>query len=392
MARLWADETRRARMGAAVVFFLPGLVTASWSARLPAVKRAVHTGDAGLGVAFMCLNVGAIIGLQFGSVLVGRIGSRLALRACLPVFCLALILPGLARSLAALAVSLLVLAAFNGIVDVAMNAQGVAVEERRGRPVLSGLHAMHSLGGITGAGLGALAAELNLGHTGQFVVVGACGAAMAVAVGGVLLARADDERVVRPHRPTVWKWLSGWTPALLVIGGLAFCLTLAEGSALNWASVFLRDARSAAPSVAAAGVTAFMAAMAAGRMFGDRLRRWWGPVALFRTGALLAGAGIGIAVAFPVALAGVIGFAVLGAGLANLLPVAVSAASRRSANTAGAVARVSAVAYLGSFAGPGLIGSIAATSGLSTALIVPAALVSATAIGASAVSTANRGR
>jgi predicted MFS family arabinose efflux permease len=379
--------TERARPAAGTAFFLPGLVTTTWAARLPAIEQDLRLDDAALGAALMCLNVGAIIGLQVGSVLVGRVGSRRTLLMCEPVFCLALIAPAVATNLRWLSAAVLVLAGLNGIVDVAMNAQGVMLEERSQQPALSGLHAMHSAGGIAGAALGALGAHLGVGLTTHFTTTAVAGAAAAAVAARLLPAH---EPLLRTERRRVRAWLSGWTPGLLTLGALAFCLTLAEGSALGWSAVFVRDTRGAGPALAATAVLAFMSAMAAGRVSGDRLRQRIGPVRLFRWGALVSGAGIGAAVVIPSPVAGLLGFAALGAGLANLLPVALSAAGHRPGHPAGAVARVSAVAYLGSFTGPAIIGPLAGAAGLGTALLVPAVLVTATAAGASAVAAAGQ--
>src|SRR3954451_25109894 len=124
---------------------------------------------------------------------------------------------------------------------------------------MSGLHAMHSIGGIAGAALGALLARLDVGRTAHFSAV----AVMAAVAAGYAATRLPVHAASREHvrRPPVRAWVSGWTPLLLVLGVLAFCLTLAEGSALDWSSVFMKDARHAGPSLAAGTVMAFMTAM-----------------------------------------------------------------------------------------------------------------------------------
>jgi hypothetical protein len=170
-----------------------------------------------------------------------------------------------------------------------------------------------------------------------------------------------------------------------VLGVLGFCLLLAEGSAYDWAAVYLRVGVGAAPGVAAAGVAAFSAAMTVGRAAGDRVVARVGPVAAFRGGALLAGVGFGAALLVGTPAAGLAGLALLGAGLSFTLPVAISAAGHVGGTAAVAVARVSTLGYLGSFVGPGLIGALAGPFGLPAALAVPAVLVAATALGAGAV-------
>jgi MFS transporter len=390
-----SPELRRARLGVAVTFLVTGVVFGSWSARLPAIKQALDLSEGGLGIAFMGLNAGAVVGLQLGGVLVPRTGSRAALRLALPVYVVALLGPALAGDLAALTATLFVMAAVNSVVDVAMNAHGVLVEHGYQRPVLSSFQAIYSLGGTLGAAVGALAAAVELGTTAHFLVVTAAAVTTAVLATRWLLPSQDDAGGHGDdgrRAGVVAGWLGGWSGRILVLGVLGFCLLLAEGSAYDWAAVYLRDGVGAAPGIAAAGVAAFSAAMTIGRAAGDRVVAWVGPVTGFRAGALLAGVGFGAALLVGTPVAGLAGLALFGAGLSFTLPVAISAAGHVGGAAAVAVARVSTLGYLGAFVGPGLIGVLAGPFGLPAALAVPAVLVAATAFWAGAVEPAGPGR
>jgi predicted MFS family arabinose efflux permease len=385
---------RRARLGTAGSFLLTGVVFGTWAARLPAVKQALELDAGGLGIAFMGLNAGAVMGLQLGGALVPRSGSRAALRVALPGYAVALTGPALAGDLATLTVALFTLAAVNSVVDVAMNAHGVVVERGLGRAVMSSFHAMYSLGGTAGAALGALAAAAGLGRTPHFLLVAGAGAAVAVLATGMLLpSRADaagpGARGGRGRTAIVTALFGGWSGRTLVLGVLSFCLLLAEGSAYDWAAVYLRDGVGATAGIAAGGVAAFSGAMTVGRLFGDRVAERLGPVTAFRAGALLAGAGFGTALLVGTPTAGLAGLGLFGAGLSLTFPLAISAAGRLDGTAAVAVARVSTLGYLGAFAGPGLIGALAGPFGLPAALAVPAVLVAGTALAAPAVAPAS---
>jgi fucose permease len=205
--------------------------------------------------------------------------------------------------------------------------------------------------------------------------------ALVAVVNARLLPRLDGPAAARPAG-----WRRGWSRRLLLLGGLAFCLTLTESSAVNWGAVWLRDSAGTGAGTAAAGVAGFLVAMTAGRLAGDRLRARLGPVALFRAGAVLGGAGLGAALLVPGPVTGVAGLVLLGLGVSVLLPLAIAAAPAATDRPAAtAVARVSTIGYLGSFAGPGLIGAAAGVAGLGAALAVPAATVAGTALGAGAV-------
>jgi hypothetical protein len=254
------------------------------------------------------------------------------------------------------------MAAATSVVDVAMNTQGIEVERRSGRPVMSRLHASHSLGVLAGGLGGTLAA-------GSPVAAHFAAAATVILVLGQFAASG---LVAEPARPgPLLAWPRG---PLLGLGALAFCAFLIERAAGNWSAVHLRGAHDASPTLAAGAFTAFALARAAGRMVGDRYSR-------APSGAcLIAAAGIGLAIAAPTAALAVAGWAVLGAGISIVAPSVMRAAGATPGTPAPVgIAAVSTVGYLGSFTAPPLIGALAQPVGLSAALLVVlfAALVAA---------------
>jgi MFS family permease len=385
-----ASPLRRARMGVAATFLVNGAVFATWAARVPAIQQRLGLGAGRLAVAFTALNAGAILGLQLGGALVPRVGSRAALRVAVPAYAVALVGPALAVNLATLSLGLFALTVANSVVDVAMNAHGVAVERRYGRPILSSLHAMHSLGGMVGGALGVVAAHLGVGVTAHFLAVTlAAVAASVAAVRRLLPAHVDADRP-QAGSSLAGGWLRGWSARLVTLGVLGFSLTLAEGGANDWAAVYLRDELGTSHGTAAAGVAVFMAAMTVGRLSGDRLAGRFGPAASFRAGTAVAGAGFAAALLAHHPAAGLAGFVLLGAGVSFTLPLALRAAARLPGSSAAtAVARASTLSYLGGFTGPALIGALAGRVGLAAALALPAVLVAVTALGAGAVASAS---
>jgi MFS family permease len=384
-----AGPPRRARVGVAATFGINGAVFATWAARVPAIQQQLGLGAGQLAVAFTALNAGAILGLQLGGALVPRVGSRAALRVAMPAYAVALVGPALAVNLASLSVGLFALTVTNSVVDVAMNAHGVAVERRYGRPILSSLHAMHSLGGMVGGALGVVAAHLGVGVTAHFLAVTLAAVAVSVAAVRRLLPAHVDADGPAPGRSLAGGWLRGWSARLVTLGTLGFSLTLAEGGANDWAAVYLRDELGTSHGTAAAGVAVFMAAMTLGRLSGDRLAGRFGPAASFRAGTAVAGAGFAAALLAHRPAAGLAGFVLLGAGVSFTLPLALRAAARLpGVSAATAVARASTLSYLGGFTGPALIGALAGRVGLAAALALPAVAVAVTALGAGAVASA----
>ena len=190
-------RVRWARIGAVACFLITGVISASWASRVPAIKDGLGLSDGQFAIALLGLEAGAVLGLQLGGLVVPRTGSRRALIASLLAFSGTLLGPALAPSLLVLAVSLFSFAVLNSVVDVAMNAQGVAVQRLLGRPVLSGLHAMHSLGGVLGAGAGALAARLGTTPPPHFLVCAMVAVVGSLAAWPLLLPSRVDAKEER---------------------------------------------------------------------------------------------------------------------------------------------------------------------------------------------------
>ncbi|GIF78488.1 MFS transporter [Asanoa siamensis] len=369
----------------AAAFLLCGLIFSTSMARLPALQHGLALSDGELAVALVGLNGGAVLGLQAGAVFCHRLGSRTTLRAVLPAFSLLLIPIAMAPTMPALVVTFAASAAVNGVIDVAINANGVAVERQSRRVVLSRLHAMLTLGGIIGAAASAVAAHFNVGVKSHFTVTAVAGAVAASLLtrgltvdgngGGTPTASPSARYLPAPSRAT---WVIGF-------GGLGFCVMLAEGSANDWTAIYLHDL-GGNDAFAASGVAIFLATMTVGRLAGDHIRQRIAAAPLVRGAALLAAIGLGTALLIGHPLAGLAGFAMLGLGLSVTLPVILGESAHRAARSgkspAATVARVSTIAYLGSFLGPGLIGALAIVTSLETALLLPVAAAAVTGLGA----------
>jgi HAD superfamily hydrolase (TIGR01509 family) len=362
---------RSNRLAIGLFFFGDGLLIGSWAARIPAVQRHASLTNARLGLALFAASVGALVAMPLAGRLCERVGSRRITIAALLTGCGSLFLAALATDLAGLAGALFGFGAGFGAVNVAANAQGLALERLYGRSILSSFHAGFSSGGLAGAGLGALAAGAGLAPQAHFGALAVVLAAASLAGGRRLLPPEADDR---GHRKT----LARPPRALLVLGAAALCTMLAEGAAADWSAVYLSRSLGAAAAVAALAYTAFSLAMATSRSVGDRLNRRFGPVAIARAGGLLAASGLGLALlvgSTPFALAG---FTAMGAGLGVVVPVLFRAAGSTPGVSASAgVAAVSTIGWFGFLAGPPAIGFAAGAVGLRAALgiVVVATLV-----------------
>jgi MFS family permease len=353
---------RPARLAVSILFFVNGAVLASWLPHIPAVKARLTSGDGQLGLVLLAMAAGAVVALPAAGWLIDRVGSRLMSSVAAIALCLAMPLPVLSPSLPALVASLALLGACNGLLDVSMNAQAAAVERRAGRPIMSSFHALFSVGGVAGA-LGAGGAmSLGMGDLAHV------GAAALVALGAVSLA-LPRLLPAPPTREAAGPALARPSGALLTLGVLALLGLLAEGAMADWSAVYLHDTLGASPAVAAIGFAAFSLAMAAGRFTGDALVGRLGPRLVLRVCSAVAAAGLAGALLIGHPAAGVVGCALVGLGIANIIPVLFSAAARVPGVEPGrALAAVATTGYLGFLAGPPLIGVVAEVAGLAVGL------------------------
>jgi hypothetical protein len=381
-------RSRGAGIGAAAYFLLTGIIFATWASRVPAIKGGLDLSDGEFAIALLGLEAGAVLGLRLGGLMVPRVGSRRALTTSLVMFTCALLGPAFAPGLLLLAASLFAFAALNSVVDVAMNTQGLVLQRSIGRPVVSRLHVMHSLGGVLGAGAGVLAARLGATPPQHFFACAVAAVVAGLAAWPLLLSSRFDaaEEQSKDGPGKLGRWFGGWSGSIALLGSLAFCFTLAEGAGLNWSTVYVTESLGGTEAFGAVALGVFLGAVTLGRLAGDRLVSRFGAMRVFRAGAIVAGAGFGGALLVDAAAAGLVGLGLLGVGIANALPLAIGAGGNAPGETpATAAARVSTLGYLGSFVGPAIVGGLASLSSLPLALGLPALLVLATAFGAKAV-------
>ncbi|SNY80997.1 hypothetical protein SAMN04244553_2573 [Nocardia amikacinitolerans] len=351
-----------------------GVVMAVWGTRIPAIQESAGLDTAGLAAVLLAAAVGMVAGLQ--------VGGRLAEPARLPQLltcgalglAVSLALLGICRTPITLAAAALLFGAAHGVLDVAANGAAVRCQQAYGRPIMSGLHAAYSLGALGGAVLAAVTAHDShtyvFGVTAGVAIVATVAAAPATRCIGspaanLPLETAAPERLSELSRSRLW-----------LLGLLAAACLLGEGAAADWSAVHLSGLH-ASPAISAAAYAGYSAAMAAGRLVGDRLIARFGAPKVVRTGAFLASIGLvaGLAVSdVPFALAG---WAAFGLGLSVTIPSLFSAAGTGGPR---AVATVAVAGYLGLLAGPALIGALATVTSLPIALMLPALLAAGVAV------------
>lgn len=362
MPALSAARAATTRWSIASIFFLNGFVFAAWVPHIPGLMDRHALSAGGLGSMLLAMGTGAICALPFAGGIAAHFGSRAVTTACALAFCLMLPVPVLAPSALLAAVALFVFGALNATLDVAMNAQGAELEMRMQRPIMSSLHGAFSLGGLAGAGSAAALLEAGMSSTAHVLSMAALTTlAVSIAARGLLPTSPRPSHIraklVLPSR------------ALLGLGALTFAALLIEGAIADWSAVYLQHEVGMDAGAAGLGFAAFSLTMAACRFAGDAITHRFGAVPLVRFSAMTALCGLLVALLIRHPWPALTGFALVGIGVANLIPILFSTAARsRRQDPGGGIAAVATTGYLGFLVGPPLIGWLADYVGLTLAL------------------------
>jgi len=363
------------------VFFVHGFLFASWTAHIPQLKHHLGLSDGRLGLALLGAPVGSVLAIVVAARLLPIVGSQRMVRLALLGYCASGPFIGLTGSLGTFFVAFLLWGFFQGTLDVSMNTQAITVERFSRRVLMPGFHGSWSTGTLIGAVVGATAVGLGLSLSEQLLVL----AALCLPVVGWLTTRMIPDRR-EGGDPEYSKDLPDardglFQSAVLVLGGIAFAGMLCEGAAADWAAVYMRNSLHAVPVVAGLAFAAYALAMVIVRLSGNRL---FTRFAVHRLLSLLAAIGslgfaAGLVIARPASL--LVGFAFLGAGLGSVVPMILRAAGAvDNLDTGRAVAAVAGCGWAGYVVGPVVIGEIASTTTLHTALFLIPILAGAVAV------------
>lgn len=357
------DENWRQQLSTRIAFLIAGVGFSTLAPLVPTIKERFHFDEGALGLLLLCVGLGSITVMPFGGLLASRFGCRkvmavsaIALIASLPAFIVSPNIPLLAGSL-------LLMGAGGGTLDVVMNIQAVMVEEASKRPMMSGFHGLFSVGGIVGAG--GLTALLSLG-----IPPGVCQLLIALLCLAMLLATASS---MLPFGPPAndgdRKGLVFPRGKVFLIGVLCGIVFMAEGSIADWSGVLLTKFRHINPAQAGLGYVAFASMMTLNRLTGDRVVASLGGKRVVLLGAVCGGVGFLLAATIPLWPVSVLGFGMVGIGLANVVPILFSATGRQDDMPSNlALSSASTMGYIGLLAGPPLLGFVARQTSLPVSL------------------------
>lgn len=364
------------RLATRLSFFSLGFATAAWAPLIPFAQQRLNLNHADFGLLLLCMGIGSMIAMPATGALVKRWGCRPLI--ALALMLLMVLLPSLTMwsSIVMMAVALFVFGSAAGCLGVAINLQAVVVEKHSLRALMSSFHGMCSLGGLTGAmlvtallavGLSPLMSTLSVVMI--LLVIGG------VAIPSCLTSFEQDEK---PHEDTTQAPKKLYRPngIILLIGMMCFIAFLSEGAAMDWGGIYLTSKYQLNPAFAGLAYTFFALSMTTGRFTGHILLKQWGEKNVVTYSAIGAAIGMVVIVTAPVWQVVVLGYALLGLGCSNIVPVMFSRVGRQNdMPKAAALSLVSTIAYTGSLSGPALIGLIGEWTGLSTVLTGVAVLL-----------------
>ena len=358
-----------------------GLLSGAWGVHVPSLQKAYGLSDGELAAALFAAGLGALASLFVSGRIVAHWGTRRTLQMTGLMMQAGLALVLVWPHPALLALGLIVLGMVISVHDVALNAEGTALESQMGRPLMGGLHALFSFGAMAGALCCAGMLRLDVDAPWQLAVVALALLPLVLWAGGHLLdAHPAHSAHSAPNGQRHFVWPRG---LLLLIGALIFAGMLAEGVMVDWSVLYLQQALQWPQDRAALGYAVFVGAMALTRAVADRLRRRWGDERLLRWASALAAVSMSLALLFAHPVISLVAFAAVGMGLAPVAPLLYAAAARVPGSTSAAsLAAVSSIGYSGFVIGPPLIGALAQTWGLPAAMWTVAVAAAFLAAGA----------
>jgi fucose permease len=359
-----------ARVGAS--FVVNGVAATVWLASTPAIASHLHTTVGRLGVAFVGIALGGIIGTRLAPLVVRRIGSGRTTVVFGFLVAVGLAVRAIPDSLLWFTAAQFVAGLFDGVHDVAMNVEAVALDARGEMPIMNRLHAVWSMGAAAGGGVGTALAAVELSVPARFLVASAV-------VGGLNLLTlslwrsshvAPQSSRAAPASSPAPKW---WhSRVLLALAAMGIAGSILEGAPLDWGALFLTDEVRTSSTVAAAATVTFTTGMVLSRLAGDHLVHRFGVPSVLRVGAAAAAIALTAALIADQAVVVLFAWAVMGAGVAACYPALFVAAGRAPGLPPGVgIGAVSSVARIGFLLGPAVIGALADGFGLRVALVVP---------------------
>jgi MFS family permease len=351
------------RVAVKIAFFINGFIYANWCSRLLDIQKQYNADDGMIGLVLLSSSVAAVGSMPFtGWVIIKNGSKRVTLISVILYSAIVPLIPFM-PGLIGLIILFFMMGIVTGMLDVAMNAQAVMVEQGYKKPIMSSFHALFSIGMALGAWVGALFVDLSLFQ--HFIII-TISAIVIIILGGRNLIQDKPDQTLH-HDGPLFRLPSS---ALLSVGIIAFCCMMAEGAMGDWSVNYMRNITNASKQLAPIGLSAFATAMTLGRFFGDGARAKFGDRSMIILGGIIATSGLSLSLALPFPYVAIVGFFLVGIGLSSIVPIAYSIAGNAKGLPSGVgIAMVTTVGYSGFLFGPPIIGFLANWQTLRIALV-----------------------
>lgn len=373
---------QRAKIAVRAAFITNGFTVGALVARLPDFKIQLDATTGEIGRMLFCVSFGTLFTLSFIGKVIAKRGSKpVAIYGSIGA-ALALIPIAFSDSFLTLGISLFIFGIGITIQDVAMNSHAATLEHETGAKLMSGFHALFSVGALLGGLIGGLFSQFEVSIRNQSLLLLLVFVAIALIVRNLWLPAEKDIHEAEHHGETK-------KPAIfLFIGLLGMASAVNEGAAGDWGGILARDTFNASPFFATLPYILFNVGMVGGRFSGDFLMHKFGTFKILFRGGLISGIGLTVGLLIGNIYGQIFAWFAVGAGISVVIPAVFSTsatiARERFAGRIApseAVAIVSGISYFGFLGAPPTIGYIADAITLRWAMLIPAALAIFMAIG-----------
>lgn len=357
---------KNSRFAVSLIFAINGMVFGTWASRIPAIVDFHDLSPGSLGLLIFLAGLSAVIAFSIFGRAADRYGAAfITKRATLLLIPLTLIFIAYANSIWMLVFAVIFFGAIHGGDDVAMNAWAAEVEREYTRPVMSSFHAMWSLGAGIGAGLGSLLAFYEVGFKNHFSLISIIIFVLALSAAFVPFESQKNKKEANSPFISIPKG------SLLPVATITFFASLSEGAVADWSAIFLKSVASLNDGNAALGFTVFSVCMFSMRLLGDRISFILGPATAARYSGLVAFTGSIILLVSDSFLLLLLGFGLIGLGIAVIIPLAFSRAGNDETISQGtAIASIATLGYGGMLLGPLFLGLIAEITSIKTSFLI----------------------
>ena len=357
---------KNSRFAVSLIFAINGMVFGTWASRIPAIVDFHDLSPGSLGLLIFLAGLSAVIAFSIFGRAADRYGAAfITKRATLLLIPLTLIFIAYANSIWMLVFAVIFFGAIHGGDDVAMNAWAAEVEREYTRPVMSSFHAMWSLGAGIGAGLGSLLAFYEVGFKNHFSLISIVIFVLALSAAVVPFESQKNKKEANSPFISIPKG------SLLPVATITFFASLSEGAVANWSAIFLKSVASLNDGNAALGFTVFSVCMFSMRLLGDRISFILGPATAARYSGIVALTGSIILLVSDSFLLLLLGFGLIGLGIAVIIPLAFSRAGNDETISQGtAIASIATLGYGGMLLGPLFLGLIAEITSIKTSFLI----------------------